>query len=103
MRVRVSGISDDALSMIMAALRRLEDKTDRLQQGQTSLQQSLAAMREDVWVNMARADRVADAGENTRSEVRLMALELSAVWRKVHRLEEAVQNIEQNGKGGRER
>ena len=49
-------MSDDALSMILGALVRLEAKTDRIDQ-------QLSGIRDDIGVNMARADRVAEAGE----------------------------------------
>ena len=91
-------MSDDALSMILTALRRLEDKTDRLQEGQTQIGQQIVVLREDLAVNMARADRVVEMGDNTRAEVRLVVTELSAVWRKGNRLEESVRAIEQGGK-----
>ena len=91
-------MSDDAWSMVVAALRRLEEKTDTLQ---TGLDDGFAAVRADISVNMARADRVAGAGENTREEMRLLATELNAMWRKVNRLEENVRAIERGGNSGR--
>ncbi len=80
-------MSGGAWSMVVAAPRRLEEKTDTLQ---TRIGDGFAGVRAHISVNMARADRVAGAGENTREEVRLLATELNAMWRKVNRLEENV-------------
>ena len=92
-------MSDDALSMILAGLRRLEDKTDRLQEGTTRLCEQMVAFSRDLSLKMTRADRVAEVGDTTRSELRRMATELSAMRHKVDRLDESVRAIEQGGKG----
>ena len=79
-------MSDDAISMILAALIRLETKVDRIE-GQ------LAGIRDDIAVNMARSNRVEGAGENTRQEVRHMADELASLWRKVNRMDDTLRDL----------
>jgi len=85
-------MSGDALSMILGALVRLEAKTDRIER-------QLSGIRDDIGIDMARADRVAEAGKNTRKEVRLMAEELAGMWRKVNRPEETVRGLTRRGDG----
>ncbi len=91
----------NAFRQELAALRK--DVTT-LQQGQTALrvdlmermdrlQDSISACRDDIGVNMARADRAHDVNENTREELRSLSKEVSMMWRQLKQLESKVRGI----------
>ena len=69
-------MSDDALSMILAAMLRLESKTDRIDA-------QLSSIRDDIGVNMGRADRAHEAADGTRAERRLLSQEVSGMSRQI--------------------
>jgi hypothetical protein len=54
----------------------------------------LDAIREDIGVNMARVDRVADTNTDIRAELVGLRLENTALWRMVKALEARVNQIE---------
>ncbi len=57
------------------------------------VQDDVQAIRDDIGVNMASAERVRHAHDGTRAELRDMGDQLAAIWRKVQRLESEVRTL----------
>ena len=102
-------MSDDATSMILAALRRLEAglgdlRTDlgdlrakmvALRGGMMDrLENKLSGIRDDIGVNMHRADRVQEANDGTRNELRALSEVVMGMGRQIHRLQSRVDQLE---------
>jgi len=112
-------MSDDALSMILAAMirledkmTRLEDKVERLETGQVELRGEMTAMRvdvmlrldrhenrlsdirDDIAVSMARADQAALVAVNTREEARLLGQQVALLQRQVNKLQTRLDQLE---------
>jgi hypothetical protein len=111
-------MSDNPLDRILAKLDALEAGQNRLEggykqleagykqleTGQTQLRIDLMArmdrlgddigrIRDDIGVNMGRADRAIEAASHTREELRSLGSEIAAMWRKVNRLESDVRDL----------
>ncbi len=98
-------MSDDALSMILAAVIRLEDKVGHLESGQVELRNEimsirtdimmrldrhenhLSGIRDDIAVSMGRADQAALVAVNTREEARLLGHQVALLQRQVNKLQ----------------
>ena len=87
-----------------AGQNRLEAGYKQLETGQTQLRIDLMArmdrlgddigrIRDDIGVNMGRADRAIEAAGHTREELRSLGSEVAAMWRKVNRLESDVRDL----------
>lgn len=106
-------MSDDALSMILGALVRLEGNLTKVQDDVASLrvdtmarldrhENHLASIRDDISVAMGGTDHMRRISDNTREDVRGLAEQLGTMWRKVNRLEEAVRGLsDRAGEGGK--
>jgi hypothetical protein len=57
----------------------------------------LTAIREDISVNMARVDRVAETATDIRAELISLRVENTALWRMIKALETRVEHIEAPG------
>ena len=99
-------MSDDAASMILTALKRLEGRFDSLEAKVDGLRTDvmarldrhedlLASMRDDITVSMGRAAHTLTVAENTREEARNAGQESAALYRMVKRLESRVEVLEQ--------
>ena len=106
-------MSDDALSMVLGALVRLEGNLAKVQDDLAALRidtmarldrhgNHLTSIRDDISVAMGGTDRVRRISDNTREDVRGLAEQLGTMWRKVNRLEEAVRGLsDRTGEGGK--
>ena len=115
-------MSDDALSMVLGALVRLEGNLAKVQDDLTSLrvdtmarldrhENHLTSIRDDIprkslrdfaGVAMGGTDHMRRISDNTREDVRGLAEQLGTMWRKVNRLEEAVRGLsDRAGEGGK--
>ena len=98
-------MSDDrvlaALAQLVEGQTRIEDRLTKLEDGQTKLrvnvmarfervEDNLSEIRDDINVNMHRADRADDNASHTRDELRSM-------WRAIQKLRIRVEGLE--GKG----
>ena len=97
-------MSDDAPSMVLGALVRLEGNLAKVQEELTSLradtmarldrhENHLTSIRDDITVAMGGTAHMRRISDNTRDDVRGLAEQLSTMWRKVNRLEEAVRGL----------
>ena len=57
------------------------------------LQDSVTAIRDDIGVNMGRADRAHEAADGTRSELRALGEQVSAMARQITHLQVKVREI----------
>jgi hypothetical protein len=57
------------------------------------LQDSLTALRDDIGVNMGRADAAVRANASTREDVRGLEEQFGLMWRKIRHLENRVREI----------
>ncbi len=84
---------------------KLEQRFDKLEAGQTQLrvavmdridrlENALSEIRDDIGVNMGRADRAHQAADSTRSELRELSQEMTVMWRQIKRLDTRVSDIE---------
>jgi len=87
-------MSDDALSMILAAMLRLEGKTDRIETRLDRIDAQLSSIRDDIGVNMGRADRAHEAADGTRAELRLLSQEVSGMSRQIRTLQVRLDDLE---------
>jgi phage shock protein A len=55
---------------------------------------ALSAIRDDIAVNMGRADRAQDAAENTRHELRALGDQVNAMYRKMKHAESRIDKLE---------
>ena len=106
-------MSDDALSMVLEALVRLEGNLAKVQDDLTSLrvdvmarldrhENHLTSIRDDISVAMGGTDHMRRISDTTREDVRGLAEQLGTMWRKVNRLEEAVRGLsDRAGEGGK--
>lgn len=106
-------MSDDALSMVLGALVRLEGNLAKVQDDLAALridtmarldrhENHLTSIRDDISVAMGGTDHVRRISDNTREDVRGLAEQLGTMWRKVNRLEEAVRGLsDRTGEGGK--
>ena len=113
-------MSDDALSMVLGALVRLEGNLAKVQDDLTSLradvtslrvdamarldrhENHLTSIRDDISVAMGRTEQMRRVSDNTREEVRDLSEQLGTMWRKMNRLEEAVRGLsDRAGEGGK--
>ena len=78
---------------IVAGLARLETRAEANDFREQVLNR-LTAIREDIAVNMARVDRVADTNIDIRAEVVSLRSENTALWRMIKALEARVDQIE---------
>ncbi|MSP02276.1 MAG: hypothetical protein EXR07_14680 [Acetobacteraceae bacterium] len=94
----------DGQTRLTADLTSLRTDLTALRDGQTTfrvdlmgrierLENHITDIRDDIGVNIGRADRAHEAADNTRNEVRLMSQELSVMWRQIKRLESDVREI----------
>jgi chromosome segregation ATPase len=83
---------------------RLSESHERLARGQERLRVDLMArmerlentvsgIRDDITVNMARADRAHAVADNTRDEVRLLGEQVNAMGRQIQRLQTDMRQI----------
>jgi archaellum component FlaC len=111
-------MSDNPLDRILAKLdvleagqkqleagqKRLEAGHERLEANQKQLRVDLMGrmdrlgddigrIRDDIGVNMGRAERAIEAADHTREELRSLGSEIAAMWRKVNRLESDVRDL----------
>ncbi len=106
-------MSDDALSMVLGALVRLEGNLAKVQDDLTSLrvdtmarldrhENHLTSIRDDISVAMGGTDHMRRISDTTREDVRGLAEQLGTMWRKVNRLEEVVRGLsDRTGEGGK--
>ena len=106
-------MSDDALSMVLGALVRLEGALTKVQNDLTALrvdamarldrhENHLTSIRDDISVAMGGTDHMRRISDNTREDVRGLAEQLGTMWRKVNRLEEVVRGLsDRGGEGGK--
>jgi hypothetical protein len=57
------------------------------------LQDSLTAIRDDIGVNMGRADAAVRVNASTREDVRGLEEQFGLMWRKIRHLENRVREI----------
>ena len=57
------------------------------------LENAVNGIRDDITENMARADRVHVAADNTRDEVRLLGEQVNAMERQIQRLQTDMRQI----------
>ena len=122
-------MSDDALSMVLAALIRPEGNLTKVQDDLTALRGDQTSLRVDTMARLDRhenhltsirndiprkllrdfagvamggTDHVRRISDNTREDVRGLAEQLETMWRKVNRLEEVVRGLsDRAGEGGK--
>jgi hypothetical protein len=86
---------------ILAALARLEGGQTAMRDEAAGFREQvlnrLTAIREDIGVNMARVDRVADTATDIRAELSSLRVENTALWRMIKALETRVEQIETPG------
>ncbi len=98
-------MSDDALSMILATMIRLEDKMTRFEDKMTSMradvmlrldrhESHLGDIRDDIAVSMGRADQAALVAVNTREEARLLSQQVALLQRQVNKLQTRLDQLE---------
>ncbi len=98
-------ISDGALSMILAATIRLEDKMTRFEDKMKSMradvmlrldrhENHLGDIRDDIAVSMGRADQAALVAVNTREEARLLSQQVALLQRQVNKLQTRLDQLE---------
>ncbi|HME26241.1 MAG TPA: hypothetical protein VKI44_33760 [Acetobacteraceae bacterium] len=84
--------------------KQLEAGYKQLESGQTQLRVDLMGrmdrlgdditrIRDDIGVNMGRAERAIEVADHTREELRSLGSEVAAMWRKVNRLEGDVRDL----------
>ena len=87
-------MSDDA---VLAALARLEHgltaPSADLVASLNSLDRQLAAIRDDIGINMANTQRAQKATDNTRRELRSLGDQENIMWRQMKRLEQQARDI----------
>jgi phage shock protein A len=104
-------MSDDPLATILAAVTELREGLARLERNQEKLERgherlrvdlmarmdrldnAITAIRDDITVNMARADRAHEVADSTRSELRLLGEQVNAMERQIQRLQTDVRQI----------
>lgn len=111
-------MSGDALAAILTmvpalqeSVARLERTTEKLESSQEKLQRgqdrlrvdlmermdrfdnALISIRDDITVNMARADRAHEVADNTRREVQLLGEQVNAMVRQIQRLQTDVRHL----------
>jgi archaellum component FlaC len=104
-------MSDNPLDRILAKLdaleasqRQVEAGLRQVEAGQTQLRidlmgrmerlgDDIGRIRDDIGVNMGRADRAIEAADHAREELRSLGSEVAAMWRKVNRLESDVRDL----------
>ena len=104
-------MSDNPLDRILAKLdvletgqRQLEASHRQLEAGQNQLRidlmprmdrlgDDISRIRDDIGVNMGRAERAVEAADHTREELRSLGSEVAAMWRKVNRLESDIRDL----------
>ena len=104
-------MSDNPLDRILAKLdaleasqRQVEASLRQVEAGQTQLRidlmgrmerlgDDIGRIRDDIGVNMGRADRAIEAADHMRDELRSLGSEIAAMWRKVNRLESDVRDL----------
>ena len=104
-------MSGDALGAILTmvtalqeSVARLERSTEKLERGQDRLRvdlmermdrfdNALTSIRDDITVNMARADRAHEVADNTRREVQLLGEQVNAMVRQIQRLQTDVRHL----------
>lgn len=106
-------MSDDALSMVLGALVRLEGNLAKVQDDLMSLrvdtmarldrhENHLTSIRDDISVAMGGTDHMRRISDTTREDVRGLAEQLGTMWRKINRLEEVVRGLsDRTGEGGK--
>ena len=106
-------MSDDALSMVLGALVRLEGNLAKVQDDLASLrvdimacldrhENHLTSIRDDISVAMGGTDHMRRISDTTREDVRGLAEQLGTMWRKVNRLEEVVRGLsDRTSEGGK--
>ena len=83
---------------------KLENAQARLEESQTQLrvelmsrmdrlQNTLTGIRDDIGVNMGRADRAHEAADNTRAELRTLGEVVTGMGRQIQRLQTAVREL----------
>jgi hypothetical protein len=86
---------------ILAALARLEGGQAAMRDEAAGFREQvlnrLTAIREDIGVNMARVDRVADTATDIRAELSSLRVENTALWKMIKALETRVEQIEAPG------
>lgn len=87
-------MSDDALSMILAAMLRLEGKAGQIETRLDRIDAQLSSIRDDIGVNMGRADRAHEAVDGTRAELRLLSQEVSGMSRQIRTLQGRLDELE---------
>ena len=94
-------MSDGSLSMILAALIRLEGKADGLEAGQRGLmarldrhEDQLSTIRDDIAVSVGRADQASLVASNTRDEARLLGQQVALQQRQISKLQTRVDALE---------
>jgi archaellum component FlaC len=89
---------------VEASLRQVEAGQRQVEAGQTQLRidlmgrmerlgDDIGRIRDDIGVNMGRADRAIEAADHMRDELRSLGSEIAAMWRKVNRLESDVRDL----------
>ena len=104
-------MSGDALGAILTmvtalqeSVARLERSTEKLERGHERLRvdlmermdrfdNALTSIRDDITVNMARADRAHEAADNTRREVQLLGEQVNAMVRQIRRPQTDVRHL----------
>jgi hypothetical protein len=86
MRADIAGLSRDTAARAVEAADFREQALNRL-----------TAIREDIGVNMARVDRVADTNADIRAELVSLRVENAALGRMIKALETRVEQIETPG------
>ena len=104
-------MSDDQIARILAALERLETGQAQLATDVTTLrtdvttlrtevmaridrlQNTVTTIRDDITVNMGRADQAHRAADNVRDELRALNDVVSGVMRQVQRLQSDVREL----------
>lgn len=77
----------DVMELLLMVQSRSEVRFDRVQTQVDRMHEQLTAIREDIAVNMARADLALSAVEVNR-------IELNGMWRQLKRLETHIDDIE---------
>jgi cellobiose-specific phosphotransferase system component IIB len=57
------------------------------------MQDALTEIRDDITVNITRAERAHDAADTTRADARLLGEQVSAMYRQLKRLEARVRDM----------
>jgi hypothetical protein len=111
-------MSDDALGAILTMVTALQEGVARLERSQEKLERNqeklergherlrvdlmermdrfdnaLTAIRDDITVNMGRADHAHEVADSTRREVRLLGEQVNAMVRQIQRLQTDVRHL----------